>query len=200
MARRPDASGLLHRRLPCVVLFIAQLSLSVLLLASTLVGQEPSVPVTQVKPDKMATLLPAEVAEVEIALGRLRLVPDHFRIVRKHETVATGTRQASSQGAQAGHSRPPAAQRPRDHLWAKILSGIRAEGRPALRLSYADSVEKWTVHIDSQIGAEWSRQYRVDGHQIQIDYVQKPYQPIVITIAEEGSQPVILRAVPPCGT
>jgi hypothetical protein len=110
--------------------------------------------------------VPREVAEVEIALGRLRIVRERFRIIRNHETFLEG----------AG---------------TRSLQLSIDEGRPALRVSYSEPTEKWSLQLDETVGALWTREYRSDeGQMIKVNYVQRPHQPIAIEINGLGPEPL----------
>ncbi len=106
-------------------------------------------------------LLPQEVAEVEIALGKLRLVPDRFRIVRKHEQFTIDQLQVE-----------------------RMIQVSTTAGRPALRLAYQDVEEKWNVNLDPLAGCWWERTLRSDKQTTTVEYNQMPGAPIHITVTK----------------
>lgn len=117
-------------------------------------------------------ILPSDVAELEIALGRLRLMPTRFRILRRHESLAEVEGQRSVQ-----------------------VSVV--DRHPTLRLTYADRAEKWSLQADAIIGVQWSREFTAPSSQpggmaVKIDYSQKPHQPIALLISGTASKPVRL--------
>ena len=69
------------------------------------------------------------------------------------------------------------------------------EGRPTVKLSYADPGEKWTLTVDSIVGAEWTRELIDQNPVIKIQYTQRPHQPIVITIEGVQKQPIKLSSL-----
>lgn len=127
-------------------------------------------------------VLPRESAELEIALGRIRLVPDRFRIVRKHEQFEwpTSTKDTTT-----------------DSNFVKV-SGTRSlqvatqDGRPTVKLSYADPVEKWTLCVDNVVGAEWTRELLDASPAVTVQYTQRPHQHIVVKIDGAGPKQVVL--------
>ena len=110
-------------------------------------------------------IVPSDVAGIEIAFGRLRLTPDRYRIVRRQETFAENSG------------------------WRTLQVSV-VDSRPALRASFADQFERWTVQLDSTIGAEWSREISAQGRTIKIDYSQKPQQSIVIVVSGAESKAI----------
>lgn len=117
-----------------------------------------------------SSILPSEVAELEIALGRMRLVHDRFRIIRKHEQFADGSPDRQS----------PSIQR--------SLQVSISDGRPQLRFNYRDQHERWIVLVDNIVGVEWSRQVERDGQSLQVQYWQRPRAPIVIAVTPSNAE------------
>lgn len=146
-------------------------------------GQEPVALVSQVnRAGTMPEVLPREAAELEIALGRLRLVPDRFRIVRKHEQFECTIAAEGPVGASA-----------KQIVGTRSLQVSTQDGRPTVKLSYADPREKWTLSIDNIVGAEWSRELLDCSPPITVQYTQRPHQPIVVKIDGAG-RPIQLTA------
>ncbi len=77
----------LHPSFPALVVgCLMALAVDSAILAQPCCGQDRGQELTRsVAQSGMPEVLPREAAELEIALGRIRLVPDRFRIVRKHE-------------------------------------------------------------------------------------------------------------------
>ena len=134
-------------------------------------------------------VLPRDAAELEIALGRIRLVPDRFRIVRKHEQFDWPA--ATSTAASSDNQGQPTATRGQ---CSRSLQVVAEEGRPTVKLSYQDPQEKWTLTVDNIVGAEWTRELPDGQRTIEISYSQRPHQPIVITIAGISPRPIQMRA------
>ncbi len=102
-------------------------------------SDDGSSPAASRSPAKQPEVLPRDAAELEIALGRIRLVPDRFHIVRKHE-----------QFEWPGIKAPQACSR--------SLHVTTQDKRLTVKLSYADPQEKWSLNIDALVGAEWTRE------------------------------------------
>lgn len=128
-------------------------------------------------------ILPRDAAELEIALGRIRLVPDRFRIVRKHEQFDW-----PMPGADTAESNPAKLS------CARSLQIATQDGRPTAKLSYSDPQEKWSLCVDNIVGAEWTREL-LDAHPpIQVQYTQRPHQHIVIKIDGVGAKQIVLSS------
>ncbi len=141
-------------------------------------------------------ILPREAAELEIALGRIRMVPDRFRIVRKHEQFAWPTPAAVSatnelsqeQRKEPGSNTDPA------KTCNRSLHVTANEGRPTLKLSYSDTQERWTLVVDQLVGAEWTRELLTKQPLVTVQYRQPPHQSITVTITGATSKPKTLKA------
>lgn len=149
-------------------------------------------------------VLPRESAELEIALGRIRLVPDRFRIVRKHEqfdwpviqdtassTSSTSNATNGSTNNATNNSTATAAVK----NCSRSMQVAAQEGRPTVKLSYTDPIEKWTLSVDNIVGAEWTRELLDSSPVIKVTYVQRPHQPIAITIDGVSKQPIKLSSL-----
>lgn len=119
----------------------------------------PSSVVIELRP-----IVPAEFVEIEIALGRLRLVRDRFKIVSNHESFPDG------QGDRS-------------------LQVSFHHGGPALSASYNDRQEIWSLQLDSVAGAHWTREYTDDGRRVKVVYSQRPHQPIEIVVSGLSAKP-----------
>lgn len=109
-------------------------------------------------------VVPSEFAEIEIALGRLRLVRDRFKIVSHHETFPDGKGDRS-------------------------LQVSFHHGGPALSARYNDPQEIWSLQFDSVFGAQWTREYTDDGRPVKVVYSQRPHQPIEIEVRGMSARP-----------
>lgn len=109
-------------------------------------------------------VVPSEFAEIEIALGRLRLVRDRFKIVSNHQTFPDG------QGDRS-------------------LQVSFHHGGPALSTSYSDPQEIWSLQFDSVAGAHWTREYTEDGRRMKVVYAQRPHRPIEIEVSGMSARP-----------
>lgn len=141
-------------------------------------------------------VLPRESAELEIALGRMRLVPDRFRIVRKHEQFEWPTTQdtapsTSSTNNSTNNSTATAAVK----NCSRSMQVAAQEGRPTVKLSYTDPKERWTLSVDNIVGAQWTRELLDCSPVIKVTYVQRPHQPIAITIDGVSQQPIKLSSL-----
>jgi len=116
------------------------------------------------------SIIPAEAAELEIALGRMRLAPHRFRIMRRQETFADGSG------------------------W-RTLQVTLDDGAPNLRSAYCDTDERWTLQIDNHVGVYWTCETRDSGELRKIEYVQKPHQPIVVTLSGSTAAPVVISGL-----
>lgn len=109
-------------------------------------------------------IVPREAAELEIALGRLRLVRDRFKIVSDHQTL------------DGGHAN-------------RSLQVSFHHGGPALSASYSDRQERWSLQVDSVAGAHWTREYTDEGRTLKVVYAQRPHQPIEIVVSGLSARP-----------
>lgn len=141
-------------------------------------------------------VLPRESAELEIALGRIRLVHDRFRIVRKHEQFDwpaiqdTATSISASNNASNNATATAAVKN-----CSRSMQVAAQEGRPTVKLSYTDPKEKWTLSVDNIVGAQWTRELLDSSPVIKVTYIQRPHQPIVITIDGVSKQPIKLSSL-----
>ncbi|MCC6508932.1 MAG: hypothetical protein IT423_07485 [Pirellulaceae bacterium] len=166
--------------------------------SANLAGRESSQTARPIKPVQyVQPVLPGDIAELEIALGRLRLAGDRFRIIRKHDQfgddspVAAGATAQSNDVAAAPSRVDPSVSTADVKLrpGQRSLQVSMADGRPTLRLSYSDQQEKWTLNLDATIGAEWTREWTVADRPVKVDYKQPPHQPIAIVITGAATQP-----------
>ncbi|MGN6133083.1 MAG: hypothetical protein ACTHOU_01240 [Aureliella sp.] len=165
--------SLLPSPVPLLPLFVLPLLLLLLLPTSSRALGQPPDPNDSRGSDQQPgsashAILPAEVAELEIAFGRMRLAPRHFRIVRSHETFDN---QSS---------------------WRSLQVSVE-EGRPALRMRLADACESWSLEANSRFGVHWSRELFRDGRTLKVDYSQPPRGPIVINVSGLSGRPSELR-------
>ncbi len=149
-------------------------------------------------------VLPRDAAELEIALGRIRLVPDRFRIVVKHDQfdwpAAAPVAPAIAESANKEPANKESASKESSHkdyvkACRRSLQVATQEGRPTVKLSYADPFEKWYLTVDQLIGAEWTRELTQEGKTIKVQYTQRPHQPIAITIEGASDKPIRLSAI-----
>ena len=129
-------------------------------------GQSPEADAQEHEPaaPPRPAIIPGDAAEIEIAYGRLRLMPRRYRIVRRQETA-----------------KEPAVSR--------SVQVTAVDGRPTLRARYVDQSEKWSLQFDAVLGAQWSREMTVGGRALKVDYSQRPQQPIFIAISGLGASP-----------
>jgi hypothetical protein len=110
-------------------------------------------------------IVPSEAAELEIALGRLRLVRDRFKIVTRHEAFT-------------------------DAPGERSLQVSFHDGQPALQARYSDPLETWTLQVDATLGASWTREFTAEGRPIKVVYSQPPHRPIEIELSGATRTPV----------
>lgn len=115
-------------------------------------------------PAELPRIVPPEVAQIEIALGRLRLVRDHFKIVSRREPSSAESGERS------------------------LLVSFH-HGQPALQARYKDALETWSLQLDAVAGAGWTREFTADGRPVKVVYSQRPHQPIEIEVSGTGSRP-----------
>ena len=102
--------------------------------------------------------------EFEIALGRLRLATQRYKILRRHESLDSDRCQRS-------------------------IHVATIDRKPTLRASYSDPKENWSLQFDPTVGAIWSREVLNQSKPIRIEYRQPPRQPITILVSI-GNEPV----------
>jgi len=103
-------------------------------------------------------ILPRALAEFELALGRIRLARDRYRIVRQHEEFPEGRGERAVQ--------------------ISVQSG-----RPTLRLTYHDLQEDWSMQIDNTSGVNWTRRFQSQERETTVTYQQPPGQRIRISVS-----------------
>ena len=176
----------------------------VFLSGSWALGQDRPAPTSSaacpVSIQQLPDVLPREAAELEIALGRIRLVPDRFRIVRRHDqfdwpTVPTEATTAATAANSTKIDATAATAKTSAKPCSRSMQVATQDGRPTVKLSYADPREKWTLTVDGLIGAEWTRELIDRNPVIKVQYTQRPHQPIVITIDGVQKQPIKLSAL-----
>ena len=169
----------------------------VFLLGSWALGQDRPTPASDTacpaSRQQLPDVLPREAAELEIALGRLRLVPDRFRIVRRHDQFDWPN--VAAEATASKETNAPTSTNTTAKQCSRSIQVATQDGRPTVKLSYADPREKWTLTVDGMVGAEWTRELIDHNPVIKVQYTQRPHQPIAITIDGVQKQPIKLSAL-----
>lgn len=105
-------------------------------------------------------LFSREAGELELALGRIQLNSQHFRVMRKHESFDDGGERSYQVSIH--------------------------EGSPTLRVVYRDQHEDWLLHCDFHEGTTWTRSFDFDSGRATVEYTQLRNRPIAITVTQDN--------------